>query len=132
DGLEEAESLVDREPEHLAEVVTLEANLERLVAEAGAAACVAGNLHVGEEAHVHLHRAEPFASVTATALDVEAEPRRLPPSRARLGELGEELAHGVERANGARRRGARVGAERRGVDHDHLLEALETLHLGLA
>src|SRR5262249_61510145 len=75
---------------------------------------------------MHLDRDEsvPGAGLAAAPLDVEGEPPRTVPPRARLGELREELTDRAEGARVGRGIGARAPPDRRLVDRDHLVEHL--------
>src|SRR4051794_17002216 len=123
--LEELDRLLDRHLQHVADVLALEANLERLAVVALAVALLTGDVDVGQEVHLDLDLAVAAADLTAPALDVEAETSRLVTARPRLLSLGEELADVVEDTGVGSRIGARRAADRRLVDVDDLVDLAE-------
>src|SRR5678815_541357 len=90
-----------------------------------AATHVAGNVDVGEEVHLDLGHAVALARLAAPALDVEREAPRVVAAGARLGNAGEELPDGREKARVRRRVRARRAADRALVDAHDLVEELE-------
>ena len=123
--LEEDDGLLDRHLEHVADVLALEADLERLAVVALAVALLAGHVDVGQEVHLDLDLAVAAADLAAAALDVEAEAARFVAARPRLLGLGEELADVVEDAGVGGRVGARRAPDRRLVDVDDLVDLAE-------
>ena len=64
---EERDRLVDGHHEHVADALAAELDGERLGVEAAAAAALAVDAHVGQEAHLDLLEALPFAALAAAA-----------------------------------------------------------------
>ena len=81
---EELERLLDRQVEHLGDVLALERDVERVAVVARALAHLARHVHVGEEVHLDLDRAVARARLAAAALHVEREAARLVAAHLRL------------------------------------------------
>ena len=73
---EELEPLLDRQLEHLGDVLALERDVERVAVVARALAHLARHVDVGEEVHLDLDGAVARARLAAPALHVEREPAR--------------------------------------------------------
>ena len=123
--LEELERLLDRHLEHVRDRLALEADVERLAVVALAVALLAGHVDVGQEVHLDLDLAVAAADLAAAALDVEREAARLVAARARLRRARVELADVVEHAGVGRRVRARRAPDRRLVDVDDLVDAVD-------
>ena len=121
---EEPDRLVDRHREHVADALAAKLDRERLAVEALAAAALAVHAHVGQEAHLDLLQALPFAALAAAARDVEREPARVVAAEPRLGRVGEELADLVPDADVGCRARARRLADRRLIHLEHAADAL--------
>ena len=122
---EERERLLDRHLEHVGDRLALEAHLERLAVVALALAGLAGDVDVGQEVHLDLDLAVALAGLAAAALDVEREAAGLVAAHLRVGRQRVELADLVEQLRVGGRVRARRAADRRLVDVDHLVEALD-------
>ena len=88
---------------------------------------LAGHVDVGQEVHLDLDLPVALARLAASAADVEREPPRLVAAHLRLGGQRVELADVGEEIGVGRRVGARRPADRRLVDLDHLVEAVDPL-----
>ena len=124
---EELERLLDRHLEHVGDRLALEAHLERLAVVAPAVAGLARHVDVGQEVHLDLDLPVALARLAAAAADVEREAPRLVAAHLRLGGQRVQLADVREEIRV--RRGVRAGraADRRLVDLDHLVEAVDAL-----
>src|SRR5215203_2153500 len=71
--LEELERFLDRHLEHVADVLALKPDLERLTVVALAVALLAGHVDVGKEVHLDLDLSVAATDLAAPTLDVEAE-----------------------------------------------------------
>ena len=126
-GAEVAVRVLDRQVEHVGDVLALVEDLQRLAVVAPAVADVAGHVDVGQEVHLDLEHAVALAGLAAAARDVEGEAPRAVAALARRGHLGEELADRREQAGVGGRVRARRAADRRLVDVDHLVERVEAV-----
>ena len=124
---EELGRLVDAHLEHVGDRLALVLHLERLRVVALALADFARHVDVGQEVHLDLDDAVALARFAAAALDVEREAPRRVAAHLRFGRQREQLANQVERAGVGRRVRARRAADRRLVDHDHLVELTRAL-----
>src|SRR5215471_16853328 len=82
---EELHGLVDGKRQHVADRLALPEHRERLRIEAGATACLAGDLHVGQKAHLYRLYALSLAFGTAAARRIEREAARGVATHARFG-----------------------------------------------
>ena len=130
-GGEEIHGLVHAHGEDVRDAAPVPAHLERLGGIAAAAADLAGDLHVRQEAHLDGAHALPFAGLAAPPGDVEGEAPGPPPAQARLGGGGVEAAHLVEQPHVGGGAGARRAADGRLVHLEHAPEPLVAAH-GLA
>ena len=126
---EELERLLDRQLEHLGDVLALERDVERVAVVARALAHLARHVDVGEEVHLDLDRAVARARLAATALHVEREAAGQVPAHLRLLRGGEQRADLVEHAGVRGRVRARRAPDRRLVDVDDLVDVLDALDL---
>ncbi len=124
---EERERLLDRHVQHLGDVLALEAHLQRLAVVARALARLARDVHVGQEVHLDLDLPVALARLAPAAADVEREPARLVAAHLRLRRQRVELADRREEVGVGRRVRPRRAPDRRLVDVDHLVEALDPL-----
>ena len=136
---EEFEGVADLHVQKFGDVLPLPADLERVFREPGPVTHVAGHPHVGEKIHVEPRRAVAFAGLAAAARHVEAEPPGLPAALLRLGQHREQRTDVVPDLHVGRRIRPRRAADRRLVDHDHLVELVRSRdrvelarHCGLA
>ena len=125
DVLEELERLLDRHLEHVRDRLALEADVERLAVVALAVALLARHVDVRQEVHLDLDLPVAAADLAAPALDVEREAAGLVAARPRLGRARVELADVVEDARVGGRVRARRAADRRLVDVDDLVDAVD-------
>ena len=124
---EELERLLDRQVEHLGDVLALERDVERVAVVARALAHLARHVDVGEEVHLDLDRAVARARLAAAALHVEREAPGLVAADLRLLRGREQRADLVEHAGvGGRVRAGRA-PDRRLVDVDDLVDVLGAL-----
>src|SRR5262245_5703057 len=121
---EELHRLVDAHREHIADRLAAPLYRQRLAVEPAAAAHVAEDLHVRQEAHLDLLQTLAFAGVAAAAGGVEREPARGVAADPRLGRLGEEAADRIPEADVRRRARARRLADRRLVDLEDAADEL--------
>src|SRR5207247_2007448 len=119
--------LLDRYLEHLGDRLPLESHLERLAVVALPSAGLARDVDVRKEVHLDLDRAVALAGLAAAAADVEREPTLLVAAHLRVGRLRVELADRREEVGIGRRVRPRRSPDRRLVDVDHLVEALDAL-----
>ena len=124
---EELERLLDRHLEHVGDRLPLEAHLERLPVVAAPVARLTGHVDVGEEVHLDLDLPVALARLAAAAADVEREAARLVAAHLRLGRQRVQLADVREEVGVRRRVRARRAPDRRLVDVDHLVEAVDPL-----
>src|SRR5690606_16527600 len=124
---EELERFADRELEDVGDRLALVAHGEGGVVEAAALAIVAADVDVAQEMHLDLADAVALSGLAAAALDVEAEAAGLVAVRAGLGELGEEVADGVEDLDVGGRVAAGRAADGLLIDGDDLVELLDAL-----
>ena len=89
-----------------------------------AAAGFAGDLDVGQEAHLDLLHTLAFAVLAAAARAVEREAPRPVAAHARLGRLREQAPHGIPEPDIGGRAGARRLADRRLIDLEHAADLL--------
>ena len=99
--------------------------LQRLPVVAAALAHLAGDGNVGQELHLNLVVALALAGLAASALDVEGEAAGLVTPDSSLGQAGEDLADGGERAGVGGGVAAGRAADGRLVDVDHLVDVLD-------
>ena len=128
DGGEELQ-LLHRHRQHVGDRLAAVGRRERLFVEAPIVALFAGDVHVGEEAHLHTDASLTGAALAPSALDVEREPRRGVAAQPRLRGAGEEPADLVEEADVRGRDRARGSADRGLI---HLVHALHGLRAGRA
>src|SRR5262249_15471589 len=121
---EEVERFGDSQVEDVRDRASLELHLERLPVEAAATTDLAGDEHVGEEVHLDGDEAVAAARLAAAALHVEGEPTRTVATRARLGELREQLADRREHTGVGGGIRAWAASDRRLVHLDHLVDQL--------
>src|SRR5438552_5437467 len=124
---EELQRLLDRHLEHVRDRLALEAHLERLPVVTPPVAGLARDVHVRQEVHLDLDLAVALARLAATAADVEREPSGPVAAHLRLRRQRVELADVVEQLRVRRRIRARRPTDRRLVDLDHLVEAVDAL-----
>ena len=112
------------------DVLTLVLHLQHLGLVAGAVAVLAGQFHVGQELHLHRHRAIALAGVAASAGHVEREmPRRQrEPFGLRL--RRKKLAHQVEALDIRDGIGTRCAPNRRLVHQHHVIEPFNSAQGG--
>ena len=72
----EAQRFLDRQLQHLMDVLALVLNLKHLVLVAGAVAVFAGQFHIREKLHLDGHRAVALAGIASAAGHVEGEMSR--------------------------------------------------------
>ena len=108
--------------QHIADVFSAVGNLERLSVEALAAALLAGDINIGQEAHFQPARAIPPAYLAASALDIERKASGIVAAHFGRGGLGEELADFSEKPHISCRIRTRRAADWRLVDFDNLVE----------
>src|SRR5690606_31525996 len=94
---EEADRFIHRQLENVSDVLASISNLEDLRREPLAATDLAGDVHVGHEDHLHLHRPLPLARLAAPASDIEGEAPRREAALPCLGQVREDLPQLVER-----------------------------------
>ncbi len=121
---EELDCLGDGHVEHVGDRSCRAAALPAPRAVALAVAVRAAQVHVGEELHLDVLEAVAAAGRAAAVARVEAEGAGRVLARLRLGRAREQVADGVERADIARRVGARGLADRRLVHHHHLADGV--------
>ena len=119
---EERARLGDRHREHVGDRPALERDVEHLGAIALAVAIGAAQVDVGQELHLHVLEAVAATGRTAARARIEAERARRVLALARKRRRGKALADRVERADVARRIGARGAADRRLVDQHDLVD----------
>src|SRR6185437_7331195 len=117
----------DGRVEHLMNASAAVVNLERLPVVTPAAAHIAGYIHVRQEVHLHADHAIALAGLTAAALDVEAEAPGVIATRTCLGHLRKQLTNDGEESRIGRRIGSGRAPDRRLVDLDDALEALQPI-----
>ncbi len=122
--LEMREGLLDIHLQHLGDIFSFEADLQRLAIEAVPIADRAGDPNVGQKIHFEAVRAVSLAGFAAAALDVETEPARLVSLGFRLGHLGIKIANFVEHLDVRRGIAPRRAADGRLVDGDQPVEML--------
>ena len=118
--------LVDPHLEDVGDRLALVLHFERLRVVALALADLARHVDVGQEVHLDLDDAVALAGLAAPALDVEREAARRVAAQLGLGREREQLADQVERPGVGGRIRTRRAADRRLIDHDHLVERLGT------
>ena len=120
----EAQRLLHRHLQHIMNVLALVQNLKNFGLVTGAVALLAGQLDVGQELHLHGHRAVTLAGIASAARHVEGKvPRReRKPLGLRL--RGKELPHQIEAFDVGNRVGARRAPDGRLVHQNHVIEAL--------
>src|SRR5436190_1089099 len=128
---EEAEGLLDRHLQDVGDRLPLEADLKGLTVVAPSVAGLARNVDVGQEVHLDLDRPVALARLTAATADVEREAARLVAAHLRLGCHRVELANVVEQLGVGRRVRPRRSPDRRLVDVDHLVVAVDPLTAGV-
>ena len=125
------ERLLHVHVEHVGDALSLEANLQRLLVEAVSLADGAGDPDVGEEIHLQLVRAVPFARLAATARHVEREAAGLEAAQFGLGQLRVQVAHQIEQLDVRGRIRAGRPADRALVDVDRLVDVFEPDEAGV-
>ena len=118
--------VADFHGEQFRDVFPLPANLERVLGETGPVALFAGHPDIGQEIHVELGGAVPLAGLAAAAGHVEAEATSLPAALLRVGQHREQDADVVPHLHIRGGVAPRRAADRRLVDHDHLVEMVGT------
>ncbi len=124
---EEAHGLVHFHLQHVADALAAPGDGQRLGVEARAVADVAGQLHIGQEAHLDGLHALAFAARAAAVAGVEAEAGRGVAARPRFQGLGVELADGVPEADVGGRAAARGLADGGLVHFQHTVDVLVAL-----
>src|SRR2546427_8139911 len=135
--VETLQRLVHRPVEHVVDRAAVELHLEHLGLEALPLAHVAGDEHVGEEAHLYLPVSRALARLAAAPRDVEGERARAVASLARERRRREQATQLVERLHVRDRIGPRRAPDRRLIHQHHVRQRLppvERAHLshGLA
>src|SRR5262245_47438809 len=102
---EELHGLVDVHGEHLAYGLAFPPHVEGLGVETRSSAGLAGDAHIGKEAHLDLPDALALTLLAAPALRVEREARRAPAAHARVAGVGEQAPDRVPEADIGRRAG---------------------------
>src|SRR5687767_1935334 len=87
--------LIDAHHQYIADASAFVLHGERVVIEATPAAAVTNDAHVGQEAHLDLTHALPFAGIAPAAGGVERESRRRVTAHARFRRFGEHFTNGV-------------------------------------
>ena len=119
---EEVERLGDGQLEHVGDRLAVDLDLEDLGAEAPAVAVRAAQVDVGEELHLDVLEAVAAAGRAAAVARVEAEGAGGVLPLLRFDRIGKQLSDRIEGADIARRVGARGLADRRLVDHHHVVD----------
>ena len=125
--LKQLQRFADLHVQEVRNALALPANFQRVFREPGSAADVARHPHVGQKIHVEPDRAVALAGFTAAARHIETEAARLPAPLLGLGEHREEVADVVPDLHIGCRIAPRRAADRRLVDHDHLVEGVGPL-----
>ena len=128
DVFEDGDGVFDRQVEQVGDAVAVELYRERLLIVAASVTYFAEDVDVGQEVHLDAALAFALAGLAAAALHVEGEAAGLVAALARLGQHGEEVAHGGEDAGvgrGVRTRGAADGGL---IDLDDLVELVDAAH----
>ena len=102
----------DLHVQEFGDVLSLPADLQRVLGESRSATLIAGHPDIGQKIHVEPGRAIALAGLAAAAGDVEAEPARLPAPLLRVGQHREELADVVPHLYVRRRIAPRRAADR--------------------
>ncbi len=120
--LEELKRLVDGQVQDVGDRQVVVPDLEGRLVESLPGARLARHVDVGEEVHLHLLDAVPFAGLAAPAFHVEAEPPGRVAVHPRFGEQSEEVADQVEQLRVGR--GVRPGRAADGalIDVDDLVD----------
>ena len=121
---EDLPGVTDLHVQKLGDVLPLPADLERVFREPGTAADLARHPHVRQKIHVEPRGAVALAGFAAAAGHVETEPSRLPAPFLRLRQHREQIADVVPDLYISRRIASGRPADRRLVDHDHLVELI--------
>ncbi len=125
DVFEDRDGVGDGQVEEVGDAVAVELYREGLLIVTATVTYFAEDVDVGEEVHLDAALAFALAGFAASALDVEGEAAGLVAALARLGEHGEEIAHGGEDAGvggGIVTRGAANGGL---VDLDDFVELVD-------
>ena len=125
DVLQDRDGVFDGQVEQVGDAVAVELDRERLLVVATTVTYLAEDVDVGQEVHLDAALAFALAGFASSALHVEAEASGLVAAFARLGQHGEEVAHGGEDAGvrgWIRARGAADGGL---VDLDDLVELVD-------
>src|SRR5262249_61541220 len=118
---------LDGHRQHLRDAVAGVAHGERLLGEAAAAARVAADVDVGQEAHLHAQPPLPGARLAAAARYVEREAPGAPATQPRFRQLCEEAPNVVVEADVRGGCRARRAADRGLVDLDGASEVLDAV-----
>ena len=129
---EEDRGIGDAHVEHLADAALAVAHFERFAVEARATALLAGHAHIGQEAHLYLLHALPFAGLASAAGRVEGKTARREAAQTRLGCVRVELADGVPHTDVGCRAGTRRLADGGLVHLEHALDLLPALERATA
>ena len=127
---EELPCLADFHVQQFCDVLPLPADLERVFGEPCPAALLAGHPDIRQEVHVEPGRAVALAGLAPAARHVEAEAARLPAALFRIGQHREQLADVVPHLHVGCGVAPRRAADRRLIDHDHLVEQLGPVDRG--
>src|SRR5213596_632305 len=114
--LEESESIFNGLLEYIGDAEPTKAHFQCLAIVALPLAHVARHVHVGKKVHLDFYETIAFASLAATALDVERKPSRTVAADLCLRELGEQLANRREQSRVSGWIGPRRAADRALVD----------------
>ena len=120
----EAQRLLHRHLQHVVNVLALVLHVENLCLVARAVAVLAGQLHVGQELHLHRHRAVALAGVAAPARHVERKMPRREREPLGLGLRGKQLAHQIESLDVGDGIRARRATDRRLIHQHHVVQPL--------
>src|SRR4029079_5397983 len=121
-----ADRFVHRELEDVVDCAAVDAHVEHLGLEALAAAIVARHVDVRHEDHLDLEIPRALAGLTAAAGDIEAESARAVaalPAHWCVGEDAADLVECLDVGDGIR---ARRLADRTLIDHDNVVERLDS------
>ena len=125
----EGQRLGDAHVEHVRDGLTTVGDLKRLAVIAFAAADLTGDIDIGKEVHLDLNLSVALACFAATAAHVKGETSRRVAARLRLRRTRKQRAKIIPQANVRSRVGTRRAANRRLVDIDNLIDALDALEL---